>query len=202
MEQMSKKIKDENKILIMLAFYSIAIGLWENFRQLWLETNQFDVSQISQILSFATLVCAIGILFVGKKITTKNIKTFILYSLIIKTINMLILFYTNNSSYLGIMRFSIIIDVVLQQLIVISIYPLICTIKKDDNLYSKRKLIEYLFKDIGILIGGFFIGRIIFGYFIDYNACLLISVIFSVLATVALLFTKQNNINNEENARR
>lgn len=71
MKEYMKKIKDENKILIMVAFFSISIGLWENFRQL--ETNQFNVEKISQILSIATLLCAIGILFVGKKITTQNI---------------------------------------------------------------------------------------------------------------------------------
>ena len=27
------KLKDENKILVMLAFFSISKGLWENFRQ-------------------------------------------------------------------------------------------------------------------------------------------------------------------------
>lgn len=36
-----KKIKDENKILIMLALFSISIGLWENFRQLWLQSNKY-----------------------------------------------------------------------------------------------------------------------------------------------------------------
>lgn len=30
-----KKIKNENQILIMLAFFSISVGLWGNFRQLW-----------------------------------------------------------------------------------------------------------------------------------------------------------------------
>ncbi len=34
-----KKIKNENQILIMLAFFSISVGLWGNFRQLWLQDN-------------------------------------------------------------------------------------------------------------------------------------------------------------------
>ena len=28
--------RNENKILLMLAFFSISIGLWNTFRQLWL----------------------------------------------------------------------------------------------------------------------------------------------------------------------
>lgn len=45
MKEKLSKIKDENKILIMLAFYSIAIGLWGNFRQLWLQENSLDAGR-------------------------------------------------------------------------------------------------------------------------------------------------------------
>ena len=62
-----KKIKDENKILIMLAFFSISRGLWENFRQLWLQDNNFTVTGISNIISGGTLVSVIGIFLVGKR---------------------------------------------------------------------------------------------------------------------------------------
>lgn len=44
-----KKLKCENQILLMLAFMSLSIGLWENFRQLWLEDNGFSAMQISSI---------------------------------------------------------------------------------------------------------------------------------------------------------
>ena len=56
------KLKDENKILVMLAFFSISKGLWENFRQLWLQDNNLDVTQISQILSIASLCCVIALM--------------------------------------------------------------------------------------------------------------------------------------------
>lgn len=116
-----------------------------------------------------------------------------LYIVLIKTANMLFLFITNSSGYPNLVQIGIILDIIFQQLIIISIYPLLCTIKKDDELYSKRKLIEYLFKDIGVLIGGFFIGRIIFGHVIDYNTCLLIAIFFSTIAWIALLFTRKTN---------
>ena len=41
------KVKEENKILIMLAFFSISVGLWGNFRQLWMQDNNFTVTIIS-----------------------------------------------------------------------------------------------------------------------------------------------------------
>ena len=51
-----KKIKNENQILIMLAFFSISVGLWGNFRQLWLQDNNFAVTNISNILSIGTFI--------------------------------------------------------------------------------------------------------------------------------------------------
>ena len=53
------KIKEENKILIMLAFFSISVGLWENFRQLWLQDNNFMVTDISNIISIGTFISVI-----------------------------------------------------------------------------------------------------------------------------------------------
>ena len=54
-----KKIKTENQILIMLAFFSISVGLWENFRQLWLQDNNFAITNISNILSIGTFISVI-----------------------------------------------------------------------------------------------------------------------------------------------
>ena len=50
------KVKEEDKILIMLAFFSISVGLWGNFRQLWLQDNNFAVTNISNILSIGTFI--------------------------------------------------------------------------------------------------------------------------------------------------
>ena len=59
------KLKDENKILVMLAFL-VFQRLWENFRQLWLQDNNLDVTQISQILSIASLCCVIALIVFSK----------------------------------------------------------------------------------------------------------------------------------------
>ena len=47
--------KPENKILIILLLFSISIGLWNNFRQLWMQDNGINATEISQIISFGTL---------------------------------------------------------------------------------------------------------------------------------------------------
>lgn len=186
------RIKSENKILIMLAFYSIAIGLWRNFRQLWLQGNSLNIITISQILSLGTLICAIC-LFITMKYTSLNkIKKFLVVCLITKIITFILMYisnYTGNSALIGILT---IVDIVTERLINLNIYPFILTIKKDDILYSRRQLVEYLFCDIGILIGGMLIGKTIFGLNIDYNLLLFISLMFATISLIVLLNIKQN----------
>ena len=80
------KLKDENKILIMLAFFSIAKGLWENFRQLWLQDNNLNVTQISQILSIASLCCVIALIVFSKKLSL-NRNTSLLSSMVFIAFN-------------------------------------------------------------------------------------------------------------------
>lgn len=191
-----KKIKDENKILIMLAFFSISIGLWENFKQLWLQSNSFNISQIGTILSIASMVSAVCIFIISTRIELKNIKKFISVTLIMKILTMLLLFI-NNGGNIQTIKILIVLDVLLEKFIILSIYPLIICIEKSDTLYSKRKLVEYLFKDIGILIGGIIIGRTIKQLTIDYNVLLLLSMIFTIVSALILISINVKNKNEK-----
>lgn len=182
-----KNIKSENQILIMLAFFSVSMGLWENFRQLWLQNNNFSAGDISNIISIGTLISVIGILLVGKFIRLENLKAFVCCSLVVKFLNLILLFGSNNSGNCQLINYCIIIDVLTGYLVTTSIYPLITTIVKNNTIYSKRKLTEYLFKDIGVLIGGLLIGRNVIGIFVDYNTCLLISIVFLVVSVIFLI---------------
>jgi len=182
-----RKIKSENQILIMLAFFSISMGLWENFRQLWLQENNFEAIDISNIISIGTLISVLGIMFVGKYIKINKLKNFVSISLIIKFINMIFLLNLNNTGNIELIKFSIILDILTGYLITTSIYPLITTIVKNNTIYSKRKLTEYLFRDVGILVGGLLIGRNVIGILINYNICLLIAIVFLVISIVAII---------------
>lgn len=193
-----KKIKSEDKILIMLAFFSMSMGLWENFRQLWLQDNDFAVTDISNIISIGTLISVIGIALVGKYIKLDKLKKFVIYALIAKFINILVLLYLNNTRNYMLINTSIIIDIIVGYLITTSIYPLITTIIKNNTIYSKRKLTEYLFRDIGILVGGILIGRNIIGILVNYNVCLCISAIFLVISII-VMFSITGNEQNEIN---
>lgn len=80
--------KNENKILLMLAFFSISIGLWNNFRQLWLQDNSFSVSNISSIISLGTLISVIAIALIGKYVKLNKLKNTLSIVLILKFVNM------------------------------------------------------------------------------------------------------------------
>lgn len=181
-----KKIKGENQILIMLAFFSISMGLWENFRGLWLQDNNFTITNISNIISIGTLISVLGIMFVGKNIKLEKLKGFVSISLIIKFLNLIMLLNLNNKGNTSLINFSIILDVVTGYLVTTSIYPLITTIIKNNTVYSKRRLTEYLFRDIGILVGGLLIGKNIIGVLINYNMCLLVSIIFLAISVIVM----------------
>ena len=193
------KIKVENQILIMLAFFSISVGLWGNFRQLWLQNNNFNVTSISSILSIGTLISVIVISLIGKYVKLNKLKDTLVMALLIKFLNTFFLLLLNNTNLENIIQLSIIIDIVSEYIIITSIYPLITTIVKSGEIYSKRRLTEYLFRDIGILFGGIFIGKYFVGIFINYNTCLFIANIFLLFSIIVLLNINVSNvfINNE-----
>ena len=193
------KVKVENQILIMLAFFSISVGLWGNFRQLWLQNNNFNVTSISSILSIGTLISVIVISLIGKYVKLNKLKDTLVMALLIKFLNTFFLLLLNNTNLENIIQLSIIIDIVSEYIIITSIYPLITTIVKSGEIYSKRRLTEYLFRDIGILFGGIFIGKYFVGIFINYNTCLFIANIFLLFSIIVLLNINVSNvfINNE-----
>lgn len=192
------KIKEENKILIMLAFFSISAGLWGNFRQLWLQDNNFMVTDISNIISIGTFISVIIIALIGKYVKLDKLKNMLVIVLITKFINMIWLYLLNQTISTELIKLLIIIDIVTEHIIITSIYPLITIIVKTGTIYSKRWLTEYLFRDIGILFGGLFIGKSIAGLLINYNICLLIANAFLALALIVLLNIKVNNSKNEK----
>lgn len=78
----------------MLALFSISIGLWGNFRQLWMQDNNFIPSQISNIISIGTFISVIGILFVGKHIQLEKLKRCITVAIGIKFLNSILLYFS------------------------------------------------------------------------------------------------------------
>lgn len=195
---MKKEI--EKQILIMLAFFSISIGLWTNFRQLWLQDNGYASVSISNILSIGTFISVIGIILIGKYLKLTKIRKLITISIIIKFINSIVLYCLNHTNYTLYINISIVVDIVMEYIVITSIYPLITTMEQNNTIYSKRKLTEYLFRDVGIFVGGLLIGRYLIGIYVDYNLCLLISNIFLLFSLFAILHMPYMKIKNCKNS--
>lgn len=87
------------------------MGLWENFRQLWLQDNGFLAIDISNIISVGTLVSVLGILLAGKYLKLEKLKTFVTVSLIIKFLNLLFLLSLNHTIHPVLINISVVIDV-------------------------------------------------------------------------------------------
>jgi len=191
-------MNNKKQILYMLAFFCIGVGLWENFRQLWLQSNNFNVSQISTTLSIASLVSAICIFISSTKIQLSKIKEFISITLLLKIFVMFLLFLNSNGN-MQIIRLLIILDIVLEKFVILSIYPLMICVKKSDTLYSKRKLIEYLCRDIGMFVGGITIGKTISNLIINYNILLFLSLIFTIISALILININVKNENKKTN---
>lgn len=183
---LSKKTQLERKILAMLAFFSTSVGLWENFRQLWLQDNGFTAADVSVMTSIGLALSVVGVIFVGCRLKMRHLKGFMTAVLGVKLLDLLILRGLDATANFWLMGVCVAIDVITSYLIVASVYPLITIVIKSNEIYSKRKLVEYWFRDIGVLVGGVMLGQTLLGSLIDYNACLMISVIFLSLAILTM----------------
>lgn len=180
------KNKNLKYIFLMIIFFSISLGLWNNFRLLWLEENGFTTSEIGKLMSLASFFGCISILFISLKVDMNKIKRMVEWTLVIKLLSQLILFL--GYSYLPLKAIAIlfIFDVASYSVGFLGIYPLITRIEKNENIYSYRKLTQYIFQDVGVLVGGLLIGNAIGNFVFSYNNFLLIS-IFSLCISLAFL---------------
>lgn len=182
----SQQKRLERQMMVMLAFFSISIGLWENFRQLWLQGNGYTATEVSNIISFGTIIGAIGVVFVGKYVKMHQLKRFMTITLAFRCVNFLILAILNHTGLRILIDIFSVTEIFTGLLFLIAIYPLITTFIKSNEIYSRRRLVEYLFRDIGILIGGIFIGQHLGNFVFDYNACLLLAMGFLIVATIII----------------
>lgn len=199
MEEKIKKfcnINDENVLMIVLAFISFSIGIWSNYRQLWLKSIGFDVVSISRILSVA-LICSAIISFVISIFSTKvKIKSVTLMCIIFRAIALSILLVNRNTYIIKIcMLLSIMCDVMFS----ISYYPLLSIVNKVESAYRKQNLISYLAKDTGIISCGLLIGITIGNRIFDYNSCLFIAIISSLMGAFILILFNQNKYYKKRN---
>lgn len=158
------KISEEDILMIVLFFMSFSIGIWRNYRQLWLENVGFDVQSISRILSVA-LICSAIISFIISIYSTRvKVKNVILMTGIFKAFAMMLLLLTRNTY---IIKVCMLICVMCETTFSIAFYPLLTTINKTNEAFRKQALINYLAKDAGVIVCGLLIGVTVGNIFFD-----------------------------------
>jgi len=191
-------LSDEDILMIVLAFMSFSIGIWTNYRQLWLQDYGFNVSQISRILSVG-LICSGVIAFIISMVSTKiKVKSVVMESIIFRSIALCILLI-NPGTYIT--KTCVLLCIMCEVIFSISYYPLLTYVNKSDSAFRKKGLIDYLARDAGVITCGLLIGVTLGNKVFDYNSCLFISLISCLLSGIFLILYNKENIYNKEKPR-
>lgn len=184
------KTLNKNKSLLLLVFlglFGFSIGLFDNYRELWLSSNGISTISISHVISVSYLVTVLVLLYFTIKVPINYLKDSILISLLLVMLTSTVLVCLNDTNNIFLIKFFMFFNIAFSQVVLSSIYPLIMTIGKSDLLYTKKDVVESLTSKIGFLIVSILLGKTLIGITIDYNICLLLSIIFTFLAFILLL---------------
>lgn len=195
-----KKILHDNCfwILFFLALFGFSIGVFNNYRELWMSVNHLSTANISHVISISYLVTVLILFFFTIRVSANKLKWGISISLVIKMITGTILICLNNSDQIFLIKFLMFFDIAFTQLILACTYPLIMNITKNDIIYTKKSFTESLFNKLGFLLVSTILGKTIFHTVVDYNICLLLSIIFVFLAFIVLVSIKVENKTERE----
>lgn len=195
-----QKLK-ENKsfcLLFFLALFGFSIGLFDNYRELWMSTNGLSTTTISHVISISYIVTVFVLFYFTIRVSTNKLKWGICITLALNMITGATLICLNGTQNAFLIKFLMFFNIAFSQLILASVYPLMMNISKDDVLYTKKSFIESLFSKLGFLLVAVLLGKTIFHTIVDYNICLLLSVIFNFLAFVVLMAVPLENDNDEK----
>jgi len=181
-------------ILIFLALFGFSVGLFDNYRELWMSANNMNSTTISHIISFSYIVTVLVLFYFTIRVSTEKLKNGIVISLIIKLITSTALICLNGTNNLFLIKFLMFFDIAFSQVIVSSAYPLMMSIAKNDEIYTKKEVVTNIANKLGFLLVSIILGKSIASTLIDYNICLLLSTIFVFLSFLVL---NNLNLNNE-----
>lgn len=175
-------------LLLFLGLFGFSVGLFDNYKDLWMSTNGFDTVTISHVKSISYVVTVLILFFFTIRVSQDKLKIGVTLSLILKMITSTVLICIDQSGFAFLIKFMMFFDIALTQLILASIYPLMMNIAKDDVIYTKKSFIESFSNKLGFLLVTVILGRSIMGRTVDYNTCLLLSMIFTFLAFLVLVY--------------
>lgn len=171
-------------IFLYLAFYGLSIGVWSDFAQLWLTEQGITIANIGIIIACATVAAGIIVILLTKFIKKANELLVLKCIFALKLVFLALMLTASHLSLQWLCIVSFIFDSITNNLIAAVTYPIISYIVKNDQIYGKRKLVEYSAIDLGLLLAGFLIGRQIGSLFVDYNVMIVLSMFFALCAAV------------------
>ena len=198
-EKMNNK-KQEKLLYLFLALFSVSVGLFSRYRDLWLSSNNLTTTSIANVTSIASIITIFVFLFFTIRAPYKKLKMGMTITLILKMLTGTFLIGLNNSGYLFLIKFVMFFDIAFNQVILSSIYPLMISINKSDEAYTKKNTIEEISNKLGFLVASLIIGKTLGSHFFDYNTCLLLSVLFIFLSFFVLIYINDSkNIKDKNN---
>jgi len=174
-------------VLLFLAVFSFSYGLFDNYRVLWLDQNGLSTSSISRVITFASVVTALALMFFSLKVSTKKLKYGVLVSLIMMMITSTFLLCLNGSEEYFLIKFLTFFNIAFGKLVFSSVYPLIMNIEKNDEIYTKKSVVDSVADKLGFFLVSFMLGKSIGSIVFDLNTCLLLSIIMNFIAFLVLL---------------
>lgn len=176
---MKKEIK---KIFLVLIFYALSVGIFHNFEELWLTSNDLTTNTVSIVFSLCSFLC-ISVIFLSSNLVHENkIKKFTTSLILIRTIIAFILYLLNGSGLHILIKFLTMSEYVIDNEILICIYPLLSLIKKDDKLFAWRDILYSAFYYIGVFLTTILLDKAFRYLTISYNSYLFISAVFSLIS--------------------
>ncbi len=182
-----KKRKENQglKILIFLGIFGFSLGIYDNYRELWMSANGLSPETISRVISLSYIITVLSLLFFTIR-SVKKIKEGITFTITLKLITGTTLICLNNRELSFFIKFFKFFDIAFTQIIISSIYLLLMSFQKSDEKYTKKSVVESLGSKLGFLVATILLGKQLI-HKIDYNSCLLLSVIGMFTAFIVLL---------------
>ena len=109
----------------------------------------------------------------------------------------LMILLLNNNTY--IIKVCMLICVMCETTFSIAFYPLLTTINKERSAFAKQALINYLGKDAGVIVCGLLIGVTVGNIVFDYNSCLFLAMISTILSILFLILFNENKTYKKRN---
>ena len=190
--------KDIKKLLFVNVFLAISDGLFYNFLELWLTSNNMSLSTVSTVLSLSALITVSTIFICSNIIKQNKQKGFCVILILIKFLIMMVLYFLYKTNINVLIKFLVMIDYAINVEICASMYPLISVISKDDKLFARRSLLYEIFYYISALIATYLLGKNILSLSINYNSYILISSIFLIIAGIILYNVDLDKYNKKD----